>query len=127
MLFSSSPSAPSEESSKIINSVPIIAGVVGCVIVLLTIVLISVILIFIKRRRQKGRVDLSGGRNGIEFTMTNQLYMDVNQEKPVQSTDFALENPLYTGTSIMNGSLYRYYVYVFNICLLYTHFLYKER
>ena len=121
MLFSSSPSAPGRESSKIINSVPVIAGVVGCVIVLLTIVLISVILIFIKRRRQKGRVDLSGGRNGIEFTMTNQLYMDVYQEKPVQSTGFALENPLYTGTTIMNGSLYRYYFYVFNIYMSTLH------
>ena len=127
MLLSSSPSVPGRESSKIINSVPVIAGVVGCVIVLLTIVLVSVILIFIKRRKQKARVDLSGGRNGIEFTRTNQLYMDVYQEKPVQSTDFALGNPLYTGTTIMNGSLYRYYVYVFNICLLYTHFLYNER
>ena len=125
MLLSSSDFIPRGKSSKIINSVPAIAGVVGCGIVLLTIVLIIVILIFIKRRRQKGRMDLSGGRNEIEFTMTNQLYMDVYQEKPVQNTDFALGNPTYTGTTIMNGSLYRYYVYLFNICLLYTYFLYK--
>ena len=107
MLVSSSPFIRGGESSKIINSVPAIAGVVGSVIVLLTIVLISVILIFIKRRRQKRRMDLSRGRNEMEFTMTNQLYMDVYQEKPVQSTGFALDNPTYTGITIMSGSLYR--------------------
>ena len=76
-------------------------------IILLTVVLISVILIFIKRKRQKRRMDLSRGRNEIEFTMPNQLYMDVYQEKPVQSTGFTLENPTYTGITIMSGSLYR--------------------
>ena len=125
MLVSSSPSIPGGDSSKIIHSVPAIAGVVGCVIILLTIVLISVILIFIKRRRQ--RKNISRGRNEIEFTMTNQLYMDVYQEKPVQSTGFALENPTYTGITIMNGSSYRYYAYLFNIHVYSTHIFYIRK
>ena len=76
-------------------------GVVCFVIVLLTITLIIVtLLLFVHQRRQKRKMNISCSKDGIELTVTDQLY---SQQKPPERT---LINPLYT------GNYYYYYIYI---------------
>ena len=99
VVLSSSPSIHGDDSPVII---PIIAGVVCFVIVLLTITLIIITIMFVHQRRQKRKMNVSSSKDGIELTMTNQLY---SQHKPPERT---LINPLYT------GNCYYYYIYSVN-------------
>ena len=98
-ILSNSPFILGNDSQVII---PIFAGVVCFVIVLLTIMMITITLLFVLQRRPKRKLNVSSGEDGIELTMTNQLY---SQQNPPERT---LINPLYT------GNCYYYYIYSVN-------------
>ena len=99
VILSNSPFILGDDGPVII---PIFAGVVCFVIVLLTIMMITITLLFFLQRRQKRKMNVSSGKDGVELTMTNQLY---SQHNPPERT---LINPLYT------GNCYNYYIYSAN-------------